>query len=191
MSHAVYIIGTLHSYQFGAGYSFGDLFCTEDDELSFQSTILAACKRYCIAAIAEEMSITALQEQSVSVSVPKKVSDILGMGDNHLYCDPTREQQECLGIRDENTVKAYGMMTGKSGSEISEDQIVERLKREPIWREKLLRSHNWPVLFICGHWHVPTFSEEMRKAGRSVKVLYKNWNPNQANSADAKSRAAD
>ncbi|MBU4373580.1 MAG: hypothetical protein KJ714_03905 [Euryarchaeota archaeon] len=184
----MYIIGTLHSYQFGAGSNIEGLFCTEENEQSFQSAILAVCKRYCIAAIAEEMSITALQEQSVSISVPKKVSDILGIGDKHLYCDPSREQQESLGIRDENTVKAYGMLTGKSESEISEDQIVERRKREPIWRDNLLKSNNWPLLFICGYWHVPTFSEEMRKAGYSVKVLYKNWNPNLATSADRKKR---
>jgi len=184
MSHAVYIIGTLHSYQFGAGSNLGNISCTIENELSFQSTISEVCKRYCIAAIAEEMSITALQEQSVAISVPKKVADILGIGKHHIYCDPTREQQEHLGIRDENTVKAYGMLTGKSESEISKDQIIERLKREPIWREKLLESNSWPVLFICGYWHVPTFSEEMRKAGCSIKVLYENWSPNLALNAD-------
>ncbi len=76
----------------------------------FRTSFLMLVIRLPIAAVAEEMSTSALQAESVADSVPKRVADRLCLP--HKYCDPTQEQQVSLGIRDENTVAAYGREKG-------------------------------------------------------------------------------
>lgn len=139
----------------------------------FSSLIIDTCRLHQVAAIAEEMSTDALVEHGLRESVPACVARTIGLP--HRYCDPGRSEQMILGIADENAVRAGSMVRQVPQHEIECLVSAERRKREPIWLARLQELATWPALFICGSWHIPSFSELLKKYGHSPIVIHSDW----------------
>ena len=169
----VFLIGTSHAYQFGEGVVFGDTTCTPEIATQFRQYLANVQNVHGIRAFAEEMSLDALAERQQTVSLPKLVADEFSV--SHRYCDPTHHEKARLGIRDENFIRAIGKMSEKSPDNIEEEVYAERRKREPIWLAQLQLLNTWPVLFICGAWHVPSFKALLHQGGLPSVVLASDW----------------
>ena len=174
VSAIVHILGTNHGYQFGSGARLNRMStCSKSDELQFSEEIRRLCRARGLFAIAEEMSAEALTQRDRKNSVPESVARELSLP--HKYCDPDREMQARLGIADEGGIIAMGCMRGQSRRDIRALVYAERRKREPLWKSELEILGLWPVLFICGSWHVPSFSSLLETAGHPTSVVHRNW----------------
>ena len=173
MNPFLYLIGTDHVYQFGAGAKFGRTVCKPSQEEAFRILLMDACENYGVAAIAEELNEQALLEVGKEVSVPRAVASSLRLP--HRYCEPNRDERLQLGISDENTVTAFGQLSGKTNTEIEHLILVEWQKREQLWLEHVRELGAWPVLFICGSSHVPSFTELLRSETVACHVVASDW----------------
>ena len=173
MSPRLYLIGTSHVYQFGAGAAFGSSTCSIAQADAFRTILSDACKSYRIAAVAEELNEQALAEVDKQVSVPYEVASSLGLP--HCYCEPNCDERASLRIREENAVIAFGQIGGKSSEEINRLVLVEWRKREEIWLERIPALQAWPVLFVCGALHIPTFTDLVRSRGIPCELIAENW----------------
>lgn len=179
----VFLVGTSHAYQFGKGVTFGDTTCTPEIAAQFRQYVIEVHDHYEIRAIAEEMSVEALAEMECTVSLLKFLADDVSVP--HRYCDPIRRERANLGIRDENFIRAIGHISSKSPDEIEVEVLSERRKREPIWLAQLQSLNTWPVLFICGAWHIPSFTALLQQAGLPSVTLASDWGPNPSINTDA------
>ena len=175
MKPTVFIIGTSsHAYQAGEGAVFGETTCSPEKATLFRNLLIGIIDQYRIRAIGEELSIDALSEMKRTESISKMVADSRTPPLPHRYCDPSRAEQEKLGIRDEGAIK-IGLMNGRSPGEIDQEIYAERRKREPLWLNQMKALSAWPTLFICGSWHVPSFSYLLREAGFHVTIVVDKW----------------
>lgn len=174
MTQTVHLLGTNHGYQFGVGAQLNrNRTCSEHDVQLFRKTLLALCHSLKVTAIAEEMNADALAERSIVSTVPQAVAASLAIA--HKHCDPDRKAQAALGMADENGVIAMNCMSGRSKREVRALVYEERRKREPYWKSELEALGVWPVLFICGSWHVPSFLSLRTSAGYSTTVVHSSW----------------
>ncbi len=160
----IIIVGTSHSIQ------------TVDLEL--EAYLVNLCKEFKVFAVAEEMNRDALAERDCSTSIPMQVANALQLP--HRLCDPNREQRAKLEIRQENDIR---MQAWRTDSELSEPEIAELVaeslaKRERYWLEQLRDFNVWPVLFVCGADHVPSFCQLLKQQGISVHVAAEDWTSN-------------
>lgn len=165
----VFIIGTNHVYQFGGGAVFKGATCSPEQENKFRQLLIKACRSYGVVAIGEELSDDALTEKNLTESVPRNEARALSLA--HRYCDPNGKERIRLGIRDDSYIRATGQMSGKSEALIDEEVLAERKKREPYWCDQLSALDACPVLFVCGSWHVPSFSVLLRQSGADAIIL--------------------
>ena len=169
----LYLVGTDHVFQFGAGAVYGGSTCSHENEQAFFTALNGACTAHRIRAIAEELNDQALAEMGMTTSVPHKLAMSLGL--THIYCDPDREERGGLQIRADNAVIAFGQISGTSQEEIEREILVEWNKRELFWCKRVENLSLWPVLFICGASHIPTFSYLLKMRGLPHEVVFADW----------------
>lgn len=160
----IIVVGTSHSIQIV--------------NLELKAFLLNLCEEFKVFAVAEEMSRDALAERNCSTSIPMQVANALQLP--HRLCDPNRGQRAKLEIGQENDIRVQAW---RSGSELSESEIAELVaeshaKRERYWLEQLRDFNVWPVLFVCGADHVPSFYQLLKQQGISVHVAAEDWTPN-------------
>lgn len=172
----VFIIGTNHVYQFGSGSDFKGTTCSQQQEAKFRQLLIKVCGSCCVAAICEELSEEALRKMALTESVPKKIAHALSLC--HRYCDPNEKERNKMGIRDDSYIRTAGIMSHQSQESIEQEVLAERRKREPYWIGQLLKLDAYPVLFVCGSWHVPSFSDLLRHSGAESIIVERDWAPN-------------
>jgi hypothetical protein len=143
---AVYLIGVDHRFQ-----RVGSLGLPAEGTDEFTWKLKSLVREHQICGIAEEMSIDGLgMHRSAGGSVPFFVAHDLGLP--HLYCDPSREIQQRLGM--------------KSDAE-----------RENYWLQQLCTFGGYPCLFVLGANHTASFSRLLAESAFNATVLLDNWLP--------------
>jgi hypothetical protein len=176
MKVEVHIIGTSHSYQFGAGSTFGAQTCSQDAADAFNSFLVSAARSVYATIISEELSREALIDVGATVSVPEVVATNLGL--LHLFCDPDRSERRALDILNDNDVRVRAELFDRPKP--TEAEIEMRIsqhyrKREAEWYRRIIEARNTPILFICGSNHVDSFYGLLRSKGVQVSVVCQDW----------------
>lgn len=168
----VLLIGTHHTYQYGAGSAyFGG--CTQEEESAFRHLVQRLAHRFEVSGLAEELNEDGLSQHKVRHSVLQQEASALQLP--HCFCEPGLAERADLGIRQSNEVKATGWIRGWSNEEVKSALLDEFKKREAVWCDRLLVQDAWPVLFVCGADHVPSFSSLLLERGLKVEVLETCW----------------
>ena len=171
----VFLVGTDHNFQrpVDGPYSLGIA--------QFRAKIQQLCAENQLAGIAEEMSVSALEEHGVSESVAWQVCASLGL--RHQYSEPaSRIERYALGIRQDNDIRAEHFFSDWTQEQIEADVLArgrvpsDRI-REDYWLRKVLEFNVWPLLFICGANHFSSFSTLLRTSGIHVVEAYADWEP--------------
>lgn len=179
MARKVYILGTSHEYQRN------DDSCPPYSINEFKLYLKTICHTYGINAIGEEMSQTAIEDNNRSISIPKLFTQEHGHLD-HKYCDPDRNEQKILGIKESGyftqTKKLPEFLQPEEIRKLTQEEAdklewKEDLKREPIWLCKILELDVWPLLFICGPKHVKSFRMLLTAEPFNAKIINTNWEP--------------
>jgi hypothetical protein len=172
----IYVVGTSHSIQIEAKASSRGI--TE----SFRALIAKMTKRYAVRLIGEEMSREGLQRANETIC--EGVARNFNIG--HEYCDPDSAERIALGISEVNQNLIAGELWHKLPSGTPRD-VIERAAaadprvrrsyeaREREWIRRLNARDLFPVLFVCGAFHVAPFSELAKADGLSVVVLEEDW----------------
>ena len=126
-------------------------------------------------AIAEEMSIEALEDYGVRRSIGQQVADALHIA--HRYCDPSRQEREAHGIFQENDIRMAGFHANSEPHEVEAAIQDAFAMRELYWLAHVLQLDTWPVLFICGANHTEAFRDLLQADGIVVHVLFPRWQP--------------
>ena len=143
---AVYLIGVDHRFQ-----RVGSLGLPQGVTDEFACKLKELVREHQISGIAEEMSVDGLgMHRAAGGSVPFFVARDLGLP--HLYCDPSREIQQRLGVESD-------------------------VERENYWLEQLRTFGGYPCLFILGATHTSSFSRLLDESGFSAIVLFDDWLP--------------
>ncbi len=168
MDRVVYILGTCHAYQRN------DDKCEPSAIEEFRQYLKFVCQLHGIKAIGEEMSISALEENNRTQSVPAKFAQDF---DNlpHKYCDPERNIQELMGISPPHVIKYLANRNKCSKEETQKQEWNENLKREPCWLCQIQDLNIFPLLFICGSDHVESFSKLLSAASFIVHIAHNKW----------------
>ena len=98
------LVGTAHKFQRPVGGPH------PEGIAQFRDMIQNLCLQHEIAAIAEEMSLHALQEENVTESLAQQVCVLLGL--RHQLSDPSPEERCKLGIRQDNDIRAEHLCDG-------------------------------------------------------------------------------
>lgn len=174
MSKRLALIGTSHTYQYGAGNAWSKKApCTREAEQAFRGVLSAAVVKHGVRCIAEEMNEQGLAEAEMPTSVPQLLAGSLGLP--HLFCEPDRRERITLGIEQENEIRISAYLNGKSEEHVAIALKEQFLKRESVWLQRVEQLGTWPVLFICGANHVPSFSVLLERKGVECEVLYADW----------------
>ncbi len=182
MERIVYLVGTSHAYQ--GGISRENACC--NDLIEFSIFLYKICCVYEIKAICEEMHPENLDDKHKGISIPMLVASLLDDVVKHKYCDPSSEQQKIMGIEKcgyfSRIPKLPEISRPKDLKNITQAEAdklerQENLKREPFWLCKIQDLDTWPIIFICGSDHVPTFSNLLRTATFTVIAVNKKWEP--------------
>jgi hypothetical protein len=166
---SVLIVGTNHIYQREGG----DVSAHVTGE--FRQYLRQAVTSNEAAAIAEEMSVTALVENGLDNSVAQLIASELGIP--HALVDPNPDERDRLGIRQRNDIELIGFQTGWDRAEIESKVRQSYEVREGFWASRLSDLGVYPVLFICGAAHVESFQDKLLTLGHDVAVLADNWLP--------------
>jgi len=142
----------------------------------FYSTLIEQCSTHHIVALAEEMDVVALQKRGVDNTVAHRVAIKLGL--NHQYSDAPPDIRRKLGIAESTQqIQINGFYNNSSPEQIEAEIRKSNEVREKYWLERLNEANQWPVLFVCGAFHVKSFSELMRRDGIDVTVAFEDWTP--------------
>ena len=167
----VLLIGTSHEYQWPRAGPSGK------GSEKFRSLVDATCWQNGVKALAEEMSLDALQLRGVSESICKQVADALGI--SHRYCDPSLEEQRARGIVVEDDIRLRGFFSGQDPQQVEAEVRASSARRRQYWLEQLLELDSWPLVFVCGADHVEPFHALLQDSGILVRVLFTRWVPYQ------------
>ncbi len=170
----LHLLGTDHAYQFGIGV-YGHTDCTAEAEAAFSRLIKNLCHDRKIKAIGEELNDDALKEKNKTESIPFQVAKQLYL--HHRYCEPNHVERSDLLIFDDNQITLIGFPNRRAESEIAADKATAWEKREQFWLDRILELNTWPLLFICGSLHVPTFSGKLMANGIEFQIEHRSWVP--------------
>lgn len=168
----VLLIGTSHEYQRPVPEH-----ASQGPE-PFRALVATTCQQQGVKAVAEEMSLDALERHGARESVCKQVAGTLGIP--HRYCDPSIEEQQALGVAEEGDIRMSGYFANRSREEIDAAVRTSDAIRERYWLEHLLNLDSWPVLFVCGANHTEPFRELLQAHGIEVRVLFAKWEPKES-----------
>lgn len=140
----------------------------------FRTHILKLCQTHQARSIAEEMSLQVVHEwrRPPRNSIPHDVAQELGIF--HQYSDPNQVERDALGIQSVETDLARRIALGlpkTPQAELLKREQEEFIKREEEWFRRISGLDRWPMLFVCGINHVPTFSAKLQACGFSVHSL--------------------
>lgn len=138
----------------------------EGSALVFRDVLMDLCRRYVIAAIAEEMSVEAQKGQ---LSISHVVADALQIP--HRLCDPDSKERAEAGIVDEGLLAFHAAQRKQSAKQLKRAIGRERAKRERIWLRNVQEIERSPLLFVCGADHVRHFARLLRANGFIVRIL--------------------
>lgn len=174
MKKRLLLIGTRHTYQYGAGNAWNsEAPCTPEDEHAFRQMLTDVVAEHNVCCIAEEMNEDGLAEANKIESVPQIIAGILGLP--HVFCELNRRERVALGIRQENDIRIAAFFDEKSEEYVEAALKDQFHRRESVWLDRVEAIGTWPVLFICGANHVPSFAALLQEAGVECEVLYLNW----------------
>ena len=163
--HSVAIVGTSHSLQVGL--------CGDSLAHEFTEFLSGVCDRVPIRAIAEELSAEALVEKGRTTSLAMRVAQDRGLP--HRLCDPSQRLRANLGIRQENDLALSPGWKSLSQAQRTAHLKAEDAKRERYWLEQLRELDVWPVLFVCGAFHVSSFVAILGAAEIASSVEILDW----------------
>lgn len=171
---SVILIGTDHKYQLPTPEGRTSKF------EGFEDLIRNICSTHNIRAIAEEMSVEALEEDGLEESVASKICNELGY--KHQYSDPTNKKRFELGIRQDADIRAEHIIDGSTEAEIEADVAVRGRAasdkiREQYWWTQISELDTWPLLFICGADHFESFASLIRCNDMEVFEAAGDWEP--------------
>jgi hypothetical protein len=168
----VYFIGLNHRHQL-CGYKQG---AAE----KFDSYLHKFCHDANIDLISEELSEAAISLWGATGSVARNVA--LQLSIQHLFCDPSPDERECLGILTSKEI-AVSLGFEEVWSKTQEAEITAEERnywpiRERFWLERLrtVAFHN--CAFILGSEHVDSFGSLLGTEGYQVQVICRDWETN-------------
>jgi hypothetical protein len=173
--HTVVLVGTDHNFQRPVHGPHAE------GVAQFRARVRELCLQYHLAGIAEEMSLSALEEHNVTESVAQQVCASLGL--RHQFSDPSsRAERYKLGIRQDNDIRAEHMSGDSTQEQIEADVLArgsvpsDRI-REQFWLRKVQEFDVWPLLFICGANHFTSFTALLNANGIAVVEAHPDWEP--------------
>ena len=169
----VLLVGTSHTYQYGARAKRASKPCTRQQEEAFRALIRSDIQIRGVSAIAEEFNSECLEEGQIDVSVLQSLAKELGVP--HLFCELNRQEREALGIKQENDIRISNFFSGGSEADIQECLRKQFREREVVWLQRLRGFGHSPVLYVCGADHVRSFSALLSEAVIPVEVLHADW----------------
>lgn len=174
MKKRLVLIGTKHTYQYGAGNAWNsEAPCTPEDEQAFRQMLADVAAKQHVGCIAEEMNEDGLADAKKSESVPQIIAGILGLP--HVFCELNRQERVAQGIKQESDIRVAAFFK-EEPEEYVEDELKDQFhRRESIWLARIEAIDTWPVLFICGADHVPSFAALLQENGVECAVLYPEW----------------
>jgi hypothetical protein len=157
----VIVVGTSHPIQ--------------TNDLSLTPFLERLLQEFKVCGIAEEMNEEALYENGWGATIPMRVARALKIP--HRFCDPNREERVKLGIRQENDIRIQDWLSQSnlSDSEIQSMVMESHARRERHWLEQLNDFNVWPVLFVCGADHVPSFHQLLQQQGIATHIAAEDW----------------
>lgn len=174
MSKRLVLIGTSHTFQYGAGNAWSRKApCTAEAEQAFRDVLVEAISRFCLRCVAEEMNEQCLAEAEKPASVPQLVARSLGLP--HVLCEPNLGERMVLGIEPENAIRVSAFLNDKTEEDVVAALKEQFRKRESVWLQRVEHLGTWPVLFVCGANHVPSFSALLEQNGVGCEVLHADW----------------
>jgi len=169
----LYIVGTGHHYQFGAGARFGQDHCTESDESEFAQMLRDLFTSAAADVLAEELNQQALEEVGRGKSVMQLIAAELSA--SHMFCEPDRAERVNLGIRVENEIRISAF------PKTVDEEVVQTLsaeswrRREQEWLRRLDAVKSKNVIFVCGADHIATFVPLAQEQGFKCNVVHYHW----------------
>ena len=174
MKKRLVLIGTRHTYQYGAGNAWNsEAPCSPEDEQAFRQMLIDVAAKQHVLCIAEEMNEDGLAEANKIESVPQIIAGILGLP--HVFCELNRKERVALGIKQENEIRISAFFNEKSEGYVEAALKDQFHRRESVWLDRIEAVGTWPVLFICGANHVLSFTALLQEAGVECEVPYPNW----------------
>ena len=168
----VILVGTDHNFQRPVNGPHAEAIA------QFRVRIKELCLQYHLAAIAEEMSVSGLEEHNVTESVAQQVCALLGL--SHQFSDPSHAERYKLGIRQDNDIRAEHMFSDWTQEQIEADVLArgsipsDRI-REQFWLRKIQEFDVWPLLFICGANHFTSFTALLKASCINVIEAHPDW----------------
>jgi hypothetical protein len=168
----IFIVHTNHAHQM-MGHEAGNAY-------EFMNYLEGICHLHQIELIAEELSIEALLNASITESTCQFLSVKFKI--NHIFCDPNSIQRALLGIPTTNQLRA-NLKFGKALLKHEEKLLkIEEQKywpiRENYWINCITSQKFQNCLFICGSDHFESFEKQLLSKNISFVVVNKKWEPN-------------
>lgn len=172
VAQTVVLVGTSHKFQLPL--------CGKSIEQTFFSTIYELSNSYGVNAIAEEMSLEALNEKGATYSIAQQLCNEKSL--RHKFVDPTNKERKELGIFQDNDIRIEGFLNNWTPKFIDAEILVRGSDasdsiRENFWLSKIKELDTWPLLFICGADHFNSFADLLRENGVNVVESCKDWEP--------------
>ena len=139
---------------------------SKEESESLKALLVRLCIEEKPKAIAEEMSVDALNESNVSTTVPYEVANERSL--SHRYCDMDKETRIELGVLDKNEIIMRAFQANKDPANCI---LIREQKREKYWLDQLNILNEYPMIFVCGYCHVKSFCELLRKNGFEARVI--------------------
>jgi len=158
----VHLLGVDHKFQFmpTLPWEKGGPLIDSTHPALFERFLLKLTVRICPDLVAEEASQP--DPQAHMVSVARGVADHFGIP--HKFCDPNPTERLALYER-----------TGISEEQDRRDGFPIR---EAFWLSKLSENTEaHTILFVCGAYHIDSFSLKLRNALCKVSVVKRDWAP--------------
>jgi hypothetical protein len=169
----LYIIGTSHHYQFGAGVRFGQDECTVADQSAFTEMLYDVIASFGGEVLAEEANQQAIEEVGKKTSVVQQVATQKAVP--RMFCEPDRAERVTLGIRNENQIRIAAYPGELEEAEVQKQVADSWRLREQEWLRRLEDVKSKIVVFVCGANHVLTFVPLAEEQGFVCKVVHADW----------------
>jgi hypothetical protein len=173
MEHQLFIVGTAHHLQYGAGITFGGQLCTESGQVAFEQLLRKLCSEVSADTIAEELSQQSMKEVGSIESVPHIIAKEAGLP--HIFCDPNREERRQLGILDENEIRM------SKWPKVFEEPGVQRLlaesnrRREAEWLRRIQEMNGARVILVCGAIHSDAVAQLAQSRLFKATIIHRDW----------------
>jgi hypothetical protein len=172
----VYLIGVEHKIQ---GICVGG--DETPDQIEYRSSLERAIEQYDPTVVAEEYSEDALKMWTYLRGTPyeyftKRITDSKGV--KHLPCDTGTEMKCGFGIQGTAGWRQQISCLGNHESYKNDELLPEALDvikdfplRENYWLEELKDVLHEDVIFVCGDYHVDTFSRRLHNKGIKTQIV--------------------